>query len=194
MPFIFIMGSIFSCDQGFDENFDSEIAFAETFNSYNCSKMCDTSHFWIQASLAIFCLLIVIPLETLTRPHWQIIDLDLHFKSSPIGIILKAVFQVIIVASNLTLKESNRLIHSIIVCVSSVGLAFANYKLLWPWNYERLNWWFHIIYISYCGWNFVVLLAILLDNEKASTVLLLIFIVLDAVWIIFGLYRIKCLP
>lgn len=156
MPFVFILASVFSCRQGFDQNYDSEISFNETFNTFSCFKACGTEYFWIQTALSITCLLIVIPLDALTRPHWQIIDIDLHFKSKPLSIIMKAVFQVMVVSVNLTLKEEAPLVHAITVLIFSAIYCFS-YTMLWPWNYERLNWQFLLLYVSYVFWNIIAL-------------------------------------
>lgn len=78
----------------------------------DCSEVCWTGKHQRYSLAAAAVLLLYVPVAVLTRPLWQDLQVNLHVKAQPGAIMVKAVFQLMLVAGTTALKFGEQTEHA----------------------------------------------------------------------------------
>ncbi|CAG9309795.1 unnamed protein product [Blepharisma stoltei] len=148
VPIISVLLSIFQCDQGVDSNI------TDSFIRQDCNTYCWDNKYFIWGSFSIASLVTYIPLSINFRYFHQNINDYINIKMKPIFILEKAIFQVIIVSMNKTLKIYDESLHGLCCIILISIMILLSFKQR-PYNYIRMNIW---LIISYFGilWSFIL--------------------------------------
>ena len=134
IPIISTLINVFICDKSLDDTFDQSIL------DKDCYQTCwDSTHFPI-AVISGVCILLYQPLAVYFRPLWQDLLPLLHIKALPRYLMMKSVFQIILIVLNKTLKRFDRKVHSIIFLLL-ISTYFLIIYLKNSYNYTRIRLW-----------------------------------------------------
>ena len=95
-------------------------------------------------------LILIIIFDILTKPHWQIVNLDLHFKCNPRAMSIEQFFKVVLLTLHIYLKPESPIIHGVLMTLLSASFTFS-FLIQRPWNYNRLNWQLFILYVVFAA-------------------------------------------
>lgn len=130
LPTFSILLSNFFCSRSTGDSF------TDSFFDLDCSEKCWTGNHLKYTIIAAILLLIYVPISLVTRPIWQELLSDLHVKIMPLSLIMKSVYQVMLVAIAKSLRENYQVVHAICYLAATIGyLVFIS--LVKPYNYDR---------------------------------------------------------
>ena len=172
IPIISTLVNVFVCDKSLDDTFEESIL------DKDCYQKCwDSEHMSYAVISGIFILLYQ-PLAVYFRPMWQELLPLLHIKALPRYLMLKSVFQVVLIILNKTLKRFDKETHAIVfILLISCYLAAICVKN--SYNYSRTRLWHKI-----GTFGIIWLAMILILNEYAYSNQVLWICLLFAGWII----------
>ena len=178
IPIISTLVNVFVCDKSLDGTY------AESILDKDCYQKCwDSQHMPYAVISGIFILLYQ-PLAVYFRPMWQELLPLLHIKALPRYLMLKSVFQVVLIILNKTLKRFDQESHAIVfILLISCYLAAICVKN--SYNYARTRLWHKLGTLG-----IIWLVMILIINEYAYKNQVLWICLLFAGWIIICVFGI----
>jgi hypothetical protein len=189
IPIISTLVNVFLCEESLDGTFD------ECYLSKDCHQRCwDSKHFPVAVLSGVF-ILMYQPLAVYFRPLWQELLPLLHVKALPKYLMLKSVFQVVLIILNKTLKKSSPAAHSLVFIaflalysflivlkdsynyprlrlwhrLGGIGLVFLT--LIWIFNeylYKKKVVWLPVLFI---GWLCIVIIGLKLQSKRFPSML-----------------------
>ena len=142
-PLVSTLQSAFVCDRA------TGPAYTDSFLAVDCWERCWSGTHLRLSIVSALLLCLYTPFAVLTRPVWQDLHPSLHIKGSVIGLLSKAVLQLFLIASFVSLRAKYPTVHAV------VYLLFTGLYSIWlffitPYNYERLNLWEKIAMLAVC--------------------------------------------
>ena len=178
IPIISTLINVFLCDKSLDGTYKESVL------DKDCHQKCwDSTHLPIAIISGIFIILYQ-PLAVYFRPLWQELLPLLHIKALPRYLMMKSVYQVILIILNKTLKRFSRGAHSIVyILLISIYSFIVIIKK--SYNYTRIRLWHRLGSICLIALTFVCILNEYLYFNQALwiPVLLMTWIVIIIVGI-----------
>lgn len=141
LPIISVLLEVFLCDQATGNEVTDAVL------TKDCYQHCWVFPHSLYVSLAVLSLVIYVPPAVFYRPLWQLLQSNLHVKTSPAFLMEKTIFQVTLIVLNKTLKRVWPLAHGI--AFSTVILAFTGLSIRTsPFNYSRPNLWHCVLLLG----------------------------------------------
>ena len=138
LPMISILVDIYGCIYAVDEGKGVELT--TVYLEKDCYQTCWVyPHFLyvVFASLALSC---YVPSAVYFRPTWQEHQPSLHVPVSPANLMLKSIYQIILVTTNALAMDFHSLIHSGIHLIATIMFFVISMKIR-PFGYSRANLW-----------------------------------------------------
>ncbi|CAG9331435.1 unnamed protein product [Blepharisma stoltei] len=189
IPFIFILLEIFICDNSIGNDW------LDSYLTIDCYQFCWQGDHIIYATLSALSLICYEPFAVFCRPLWQEFQHELHVKSFPLYLMIKAVVQVVIIVLNKTLKRSSNIAHGFLFTFLMMLYIGCFYKFK-AYKYGRFNLWHQLSlvgvawvsllstinflilgssfpWISFIigGWTITILIGFLIQRKKYPSLL-----------------------
>lgn len=158
IPIISTLLNVFLCDKSLSDSFFDSIL------DKDCFQKCWNS---IHLSYAIPCglfILIYQPLAVYFRPIWQEYLPLLHIKTQPKFLMIKSVYQILLILLNKTLKRYDDYVHAIVYCIL-IFIYIVVLHVVKAFNYGLLNMWQRIGNIAVL-WLALMCMGLKLVPEK----------------------------
>lgn len=134
VPIISGLLDIFVCDHSIGDNY------SESYMAKDCYQFCWRDEHLIYSIVAAISLVLYGPLAIFCRPLWQELQPMLHIKTTPLHLMSKSVFQVLLIVINKTIKRYQAVVHGVIFVI--LMFSFAVFSIFnKAFNYPRYSWW-----------------------------------------------------
>ncbi|CAG9329357.1 unnamed protein product [Blepharisma stoltei] len=169
IPIVSVLLDVFVCDKSIGNNF------TDSYMVKDCYQFCWKDSHIIYAAISGLCLLIYEPLAVFCRPLWQELEPLIHVKYTPLHLMAKTIFQVVLILMNKTVKRAEELIHGILFTIVAISFVIFTFKHK-AYNYPRFSWWLSLSLIAVTWTSFLATINIgLQKNSSIAWIFILIF-------------------
>ena len=178
IPIISILLSVFLCDQTMGDDIDDAIL------SKDCYVQCWQGEHLIHLTVSAILLILYVPMAAYLRPVVQAMHIHLHVITRPQYLIVKTMFQLLLIILSKTLQRSHHLIHAFFYLFLVIIFAIV-VILMRPYNYARFNLW---NFLALCGniWLSIITILALYESARNNDLIVAIFLGFIAI-VIFGI-------
>ncbi|OMJ91059.1 hypothetical protein SteCoe_6415 [Stentor coeruleus] len=186
IPIISTLLDVFLCDKSLSDSFSDSVLDKDCFQKCWNSKHLSYA---IPSGLFIF---MYQPLAVYFRPIWQEYLPLLHIKTHPKFLMIKSVYQILLILLNKTLKRYDDYVHSIVFAIL-IFIYVLVLQYVKAFNYDRLNMWQRIGNIAVL-WLALICIGLKLSTEKVYVWIIILLIGLAMLIIIGFLLQKKKYP
>jgi hypothetical protein len=111
--------------------------------SRDCNEFCWTDEHLVYVPFCVVALALYVPLAVYARPLWQCFQGDLHIRTLPLFLMVKSVFQILLITLAKTAGRQSEIIHGALFL--ALMTCFAGFVYRKPaFNYPRAWFWYFL--------------------------------------------------